>query len=74
MHAMNSGMGSKLLEDAITLFVVVNPVGLVPLFIALTTGQSQAQRRAIAGRAVVIAAAILIVSSSSARSCSPDSG
>jgi multiple antibiotic resistance protein len=61
MHAMNSGMGSKLLEDAITLFVVVNPVGLVPLFIALTTGQSQAQRRAIAGRAVVTAAAILIV-------------
>ncbi len=54
-------MGSKLLEDAITLFVVVNPIGLVPLFIALTAGHTRAQRRAIAARAVVIAAAILIV-------------
>lgn len=52
---------AKLLEDAITLFVVVNPIGLVPLFIALTTGQTPAERRAIARRAVLIAAAILIV-------------
>jgi multiple antibiotic resistance protein len=52
---------AKLLEDAITLFVVVNPIGLVPLFIALTTGQTAPQRSAIARRAVVIAAAILVV-------------
>jgi multiple antibiotic resistance protein len=54
-------MRSKLIEDAITLFVVVNPIGLVPLFIALTMGQTPAERRAIARRAVLIAAGILIV-------------
>ena len=54
-------MVAKLLEDAITLFVVVNPVGLVPLFIALSSEHTPAQRRAIARRAVLIAAAILIV-------------
>jgi multiple antibiotic resistance protein len=54
-------LGSKLLEDAITLFVVLNPIGLVPLFIALTSEHTRAQRRTIAGRAVVIAGAILIV-------------
>jgi multiple antibiotic resistance protein len=54
-------MGSKLLEDAITLFVVLNPIGLVPLFIALTGEHTPAQRRTIAGRAVVIAGIILIV-------------
>src|SRR5687767_4382854 len=58
---MNERMGTKLLEDAITPFVVLNPVGLVPLFIALTSAHTPGQRRAIAGRAVVIAGVILIV-------------
>ncbi len=42
-----------------TLFVVVDPVGLTPMFIALTQGVPPAQRRVIALRACVIAAAIL---------------
>jgi multiple antibiotic resistance protein len=42
-----------------TLFVVIDPVGLTPIFIALTTGSGPAHRRAIALRACGIAFAIL---------------
>lgn len=42
-----------------TLFVVVDPIGLTPLFIALTQGHSQRQRRFIALRAVLIAICLL---------------
>lgn len=43
----------------VTLFVVIDPIGLVPLFIALTGGMPAAQRRAVGIRACVIAAALL---------------
>ncbi|WBU58317.1 MarC family protein [Paracoccus sediminicola] len=43
----------------VTLFVVIDPVGLAPLFIALTDGMSDAQRRRIGWRAVAIAAVLL---------------
>ncbi|MBO6868345.1 MAG: MarC family protein [Thalassococcus sp.] len=42
-----------------TLFVVIDPIGLTPIFIALTQGSSAKQRRAIAIRACVIAFGIL---------------
>ncbi|MBD3766028.1 MAG: MarC family protein, partial [Rhodobacterales bacterium] len=42
-----------------TLFVVIDPPGLVPLFIALTQGMDAAHRRRLALRACVIAAGIL---------------
>ena len=42
-----------------TLFVVIDPPGLVPMFIALTTGMSNDRRRAMALRACVIAALLL---------------
>jgi len=44
-----------------TLFVVIDPIGLAPLFVAMTTGMSQRQRLAIATRACLVAAAILTV-------------
>jgi multiple antibiotic resistance protein len=44
-----------------TLFVVIDPPGLVPLFIALTTGMSSARRRAMALRACLIAAFLLTI-------------
>jgi multiple antibiotic resistance protein len=43
----------------VTLFVVIDPPGLAPLFVALTKGMTAAQRRAIALRAVLIAAVLL---------------
>ena len=45
----------------VTLFVIIDPIGLSPLFVALTTGKSAAQRRGIAVRAVLTGMAILTV-------------
>jgi multiple antibiotic resistance protein len=44
-----------------TLFVVIDPPGLVPMFIALTTGMGADQRRTIALRGCIIAAVMLTV-------------
>ena len=52
-----------MLDDAInvstTLFVVVDPVGNAPIFLALTVGATAAQRRRIAVRGVLVAGFIL---------------
>lgn len=45
----------------VTLFVVIDPIGLAPLFIALTGGMSPAQRRAVGLRACIVAAILLTV-------------
>ncbi len=42
-----------------TLFVVIDPPGLVPMFIALTTGLDPARRRRMALRACIIATILL---------------
>ncbi|MBX2855294.1 MAG: MarC family protein [Rhodobacteraceae bacterium] len=42
-----------------TLFVIVDPIGLAPIFVALTIGAAPAERRRIAFGSVIIAAAIL---------------
>ncbi len=42
-----------------TLFVVIDPPGLVPMFIALTRGMSAERRRAMARRACIIASVLL---------------
>ena len=44
----------------ITLFVVVDPMGLTPTFLAVTQGLPRAARRSVAMRASLIAGAILI--------------
>ena len=48
-----------LISALVTLFVVVDPIGLVPAFIGLTTGLEPKSRRAVALRASIIAVAIL---------------
>ena len=50
-----------LITAFVTLFVIIDPIGLTPLFAALTQGQSEQRRRSIALRACVIAFAILAV-------------
>jgi len=44
-----------------TLFVVMDPIGLTPLFVALTQGADQAHRRSVAIRACLTGAGVLFV-------------
>lgn len=48
-----------LITAFVALFVVIDPVGLAPLFVALTKGQTEAERRAIGLRAALIAIGLL---------------
>ncbi|MEM1129794.1 MAG: MarC family protein [Pseudomonadota bacterium] len=45
----------------VTLFIVIDPIGMAPIFVALTSGMSDAERRSIARRACLIALCILTV-------------
>jgi multiple antibiotic resistance protein len=44
-----------------TLFVVIDPIGLTPVFIALTQGADAAHRRAVGLRACLIACGLLVL-------------
>jgi multiple antibiotic resistance protein len=48
-----------LISAAVTLFVVVDPIGLTPTFLAVTTGLPTTARRQVAVRAAIIAGMIL---------------
>ncbi|OSQ52121.1 MarC family protein [Marivita geojedonensis] len=50
-----------LISAFVTMFVVIDPIGLTPIFIALTPGMTAQHRRAIAVRATVIAAGLLFL-------------
>ncbi len=50
---------TELLTAFTTLFVIIDPIGLAPIFLAMTAGMSPARRRAIAVRACIIGALIL---------------
>ncbi|WP_209427274.1 MarC family protein [Pararhodobacter sp. SW119] len=45
----------------VTLFVVIDPIGLAPLFLALTQGMDRAQRVAVGLRACVISVVLLMI-------------
>ncbi len=44
-----------------TMFIILDPPGLAPVFIALTQGMTAAQRRAIAIRACLVSAVLMIL-------------
>jgi multiple antibiotic resistance protein len=48
-----------LISAVVTLFVVVDPIGLAPTFLSVTTGIPEAAHRQVALRAAIIAGAIL---------------
>lgn len=43
----------------VTLFVIMDPPGTIPLFLSLTGGRSPAVRRKLAGQAVLVAVAVI---------------
>src|SRR5947209_7265125 len=45
----------------VTFFVIIDPVGTVPLFVGLTPANTARERRAIGVRSVLIAGAILLM-------------
>ncbi len=48
-----------LISAFVTLFVIIDPIGLTPIFVALTQGMTSPQRRAIALRACLVGAILL---------------
>lgn len=52
---------AALITAFITLFVIIDPIGLAPLFVALTKGETHSNRRGIAIRATLIAGGLLVM-------------
>lgn len=50
---------AQILQEFITLWVVIDPIGTLPVFLAVTTGLTAAERRAVALRAVLISFGVL---------------
>ncbi|MCW5620241.1 MAG: NAAT family transporter [Burkholderiales bacterium] len=57
---MDNGLVQFTLTAFVTLLVVVDPVGVAPMFVAMTGQQGGAARRATLGRAVVIALTVTL--------------
>lgn len=53
-------ISTTLLQEFITLWVVIDPIGTLPVFLAVTFGASAATARRVALRAVLIAFAVLL--------------
>lgn len=52
---------SALIAAFTTMFIIIDPPGLAPVFIAMTQGMNAAQRRAIAIRACIVSACLMMV-------------
>ncbi|TCD13121.1 MarC family protein [Oricola cellulosilytica] len=50
-----------LVNAVVTLFVTIDPPGLAPLFLAVTTGMNRTERRQVAFRATTIAFGVFVV-------------
>jgi len=50
---------AQILQEFITLWVVIDPIGTLPVFLAVTAGMSAGQRRAVAVRAVIVSFVVL---------------
>jgi multiple antibiotic resistance protein len=61
VFAIPSDFFENLIKSTIALFVVIDPVGSVPLFIALTEKMEKNERKAVSKIAIITAAALLTV-------------
>ena len=48
-------------EVFVTLFVIMDPPGTIPLFLSLTSGRSSAMRKRLAAQAVTVAFVVIVV-------------
>jgi multiple antibiotic resistance protein len=48
-------------EVFVTLFVIMDPPGTIPLFLSLTSGRSSAMRKRLAAQAVLVAFVVIVV-------------
>jgi multiple antibiotic resistance protein len=55
-----SELWQEIITEAVTLIVIINPIGAATIFLSLTANQSPAERRRVALKSVLIAAVILI--------------
>ncbi len=53
-------MRTFIAESALTLFVIIDPIGVTPIFIGLCGDRSEAARNRIARHSVVIAGVVLL--------------
>jgi len=54
-------MWETILKDFVYLWAVIDPIGSIPVFIAVTAGTSKAVQRQIAYRAIITAGLVLIL-------------
>ncbi len=59
--AIPAGFIENLIRSTVALFVVIDPMGNVPLFIALTEKMEKNERKAVSKIAIITAAGLLIV-------------
>ncbi len=53
-------MFDHILTTFVTLFVIIDPIGAVPVFLGLTGGFGEARRKVIAKRAILVAGGVLL--------------
>ena len=58
---MGPDAARDLLKSTIALFVVLNPIGTVPLFIAITEKMEKEERKAVSKTAIIASGTVLIV-------------
>lgn len=58
---MSAADAKLLVEVFVTLFVIMDPPGTIPLFLSLTSGRSPAMRKRLAGQAVLVAFVVIVV-------------
>ena len=51
--------GKLFTEVFVTLIVIMDPIGSIPLFLALTSGRTSRARRRLAGQAVIVAISVI---------------
>ena len=58
---MTASDGKLFGEVFVTLFVIMDPPGTIPLFLSLTSGRSSAMRKRLAAQAVLVAFVVIVV-------------